>query len=140
MYLTYLEYKDMGGTLDETTFNDFEFTASSTIDWYTFGRLRNVEPVSEVVKRCEYHVIKLLVDVAGLNPSSSEDESSESGIVRAVSSESNDGVSVSYNVLSARDALENSKTQIEQTIRRELAYVVDALGRKVLYRGYYPGE
>ena len=140
MYLTYLEYKAMGGTLDETTFNDFNFEASSVIDWYTFGRLKDVSPVDETVKRCEYHIIKLLTQQESLNPSADASGSSTDGIEKAVASQSNDGVSISFNVLSAKDALENNKLKVEQTIQRELAYVVDSLGRKVLYRGLYPNE
>lgn len=139
MYLTYLEYKAMGGTLDETTFNDFEFEAASTLDWYTFGRLKNITPVSETVKRCEYHIIKLLVQQASLMPSGSG-ESSSSGVNTYIASQSNDGVSISYSVLNAKDALEMSKEQVEQVIQRDLAFVVDSLGRKVLYRGIYPNE
>ena len=30
MYLSYLEYQEYGGTLDETAFNDLEYDAEST--------------------------------------------------------------------------------------------------------------
>jgi hypothetical protein len=32
MYLTYSEYQDMGGTLDEVTFNDLEFEAEALVN------------------------------------------------------------------------------------------------------------
>ena len=41
MYLAYEDYQNMGGTLDETAFNDFEFEAETIVDWYTFNRLHN---------------------------------------------------------------------------------------------------
>ena len=39
MYLTYDEYQNMGGTLVETTFEEYEFTAECIVNWYTFNRL-----------------------------------------------------------------------------------------------------
>ena len=41
MYLTYAEYTNMGGTLSETTFNDYEFRAEALINYATFNRLAN---------------------------------------------------------------------------------------------------
>ena len=43
MYLTYAEYQEYGGTLDETTFNNLEFDAESTVNWCTFNRLKRPE-------------------------------------------------------------------------------------------------
>ena len=34
MYLTYADYQNMGGTLDETAFNDFEYEAETIVNWY----------------------------------------------------------------------------------------------------------
>ena len=34
-YLTYDEYSEMGGTLDETLFNTLVLDAQAYIDWYT---------------------------------------------------------------------------------------------------------
>ena len=46
MYITYEQYKNYGGTLDEATFNEYEFEARSWVNWYTFNRLEN-DDVSE---------------------------------------------------------------------------------------------
>ena len=35
MYLTYIEYQNMGGTLAETAFTDIEFEAETIINYYT---------------------------------------------------------------------------------------------------------
>ena len=43
MYLTYEEYQAYGGQLDETSFNDLEYDAESTVNWYTFNRLKKPE-------------------------------------------------------------------------------------------------
>ena len=42
-YLTYEEYKSLGGTLDLMPFNLLEFEARKEIDKRTFGRLVNLE-------------------------------------------------------------------------------------------------
>ena len=139
MYLTYLEYQNYGGTADETTFNDLEFEASSVVDWYTFNRLQNENEYLEAVKRCVYKIIQYIVaqqQVNGLDTASAQNNSEGAGIA----SQSNDGVSVSYNVLNAKDVVENSKTQIKQIVDQYLSAVKNSLGQKVLYRGVYPNE
>lgn len=142
MYLTFSEYAAYGGTLDETTFNDLEFEASAQVDWYTFGRLKKMDSSEypESLKRCMYKLIQLLqaqgeVDGTG-TPSSSS--SSAGGV--GVASQSNDGVSISYNILSAQSVVENVKAQSQKVINQYLSNVKDSLGRKVLYRGVYPDE
>jgi len=139
MYLTYLEYQNYGGTADETTFNDLEFEASSVVDWYTFNRLQNENEYPEAVKRCVYKIIQYIVaqqQVNGLDTASAQNNSEGAGIA----SQSNDGVSVSYNVLNAKDVVENSKAQIKQIVDQYLSAVKNSLGQKVLYRGVYPNE
>lgn len=140
MYLSYSEYQAMGGTLTQTTFNDFEFEASSVVDWYTFGRLKKFTEYPDALKKCMYHIIKLLENQAMLNGVATSDGASDTSATATIASQSNDGVSVSYNVLSAKDLLESNQKAVEQTVQRYLAYVMDSLGRKVLYRGIYPDE
>lgn len=139
MYLTYLEYKAYGGTLDETTFNDIEFEAQSIVDWYTFNRLQKEDTLPEAVKRCVYKIMQYIQAQSSVN-GLSDPNSSADGIGAGIASQSNDGVSVSYNVLSAQAVMNNSNAQIEQTIRQYLSSVTNSLGRKVLYRGVYPDE
>ena len=144
MYLSFAEYQSMGGTLTQTTFNDFEFEAETVVDWYTFGRLKKFNPSDypEALKKCMYHIIKLIENQAVLNgmATASTSSASDAGVMTTIASQSNDGVSVSYNVLSAKDLLDSNTKSVEQTIRRYLSYVVDSLGRKVLYRGIYDDE
>lgn len=149
LYLTYDEYTEMGGTLEETTFNDFEFEAESIINWYTFNRLKNETSLPDAVKRCMYRLIsiaKLKADALQLGLSMSETASSTSGTATAmIRSQSNDGVSVSYNVLSASEIFDVLQVkgkggEIDQLVQRYLQDVVNSLGQKVLYRGFYPGE
>lgn len=138
MYLTYTEYQNMGGTLDETTFNDFEFEAEAQIDWYTFNRLKNETEFPEAVKRCMYHLIKLLQQKA--QASVVDGQSADGTITAGVASQSNDGVSISFNTLSAKDMVETAKAEIADCINKYLQGVMNSLGQKVLYRGIYPNE
>ena len=139
MYLLYSEYVNMGGMLDETLFNELEFEAETQVDWYTFNRLQNEKELPERLKRCMYALISIIYKVQQASMLG-DDGSGDSSINAAVASQSNDGVSISYNVVSAKDAVELSKNQIESTIQKYLQGVMNSLGRKVLYRGLYPGE
>lgn len=141
MYLTYDEYIDMGGVSDDTVFReyeDLEFEARSVIDWYTFSRLQKETVYPEAVKRCMYKLISLIQEQRQamiVNPKSSD------GTVRgSIASESNDGVSASYNVLSAKEAVESIQNSLKTTVNMYLQGVKDSLGHKLLYRGVYADE
>ena len=138
MYLTYEEYTTMGGTLEETAYGEFEFEARAVIDWYTFCRLQTEETYPEAVKRCMYKLIGLIRDrqQAMVVGSQSVDGSVQAGITN----ESNDGVSTSYNTMSAKDAAESIQKELETTIRMYLQGVKNSLGHKLLYRGVYANE
>ena len=146
MYLTYEQYIQYGGTLDESAFDMYEFEAAFKIDYYTFNRLKKdlgfdgqSENVKEAVKRCEYRLIDLMQmrDVA--NAVSGEGESGSS-VIAGFASQSNDGVSISYNVLSASEASANAQTEIDGTIRMYLGFCRNSLGQRLLYRGIYADE
>lgn len=137
MYLTYEEYQAMGGTLDEATFNDLEFEAEALVNWYTFNRLKNDTTFPEELKKLMKYLIGLAYSQSGiLDASGSGDGTSN----KAIASQSNDGVSISYNVLSAKDLMESVKLQSEQAIKMYLQNVMNEAGRKLLYRGLYPNE
>ena len=141
MYLTFSEYVAYGGTItDETTFNDIEFEAQSIVDWYTFNRLQKDTEFPEPVKRCVYKIIQFIQAQSSVNGVGNPDDTSSDGVGAGIASQSNDGVSISYNILSAKEVMENSKAQIEQTIKQYLSAVTNSLGHKVLYRGIYPDE
>lgn len=138
MYLTYAEYQDMGGTLDETTFEEFEFEARCKVDWWTFNRLKNEEVYPEALQRCMYKLIKLIQQTQ--QAAALDGESSDSASSAGIASYSNDGVSISYNVMSASQAAELASKEIDACICQYLGDVKNSLGQKVLYRGLYPGE
>ena len=141
MYLTYAEYQELGGTLSESVFSDCEMEAETLIDWYTFNRLKNEVNVSEDVKKCVYLLIKYIALQSGIDGSNNINaDGTISTLKGGIASESNDGVSRSYNVLSAQELMDNAKSKIDSIIKMGLSSVVNSLGRKVLYRGLYPGE
>ena len=146
MYLTYEEYQSYGGQLDETSFNDLEFDAESTINWFTFNRLYKEEWAdaleTEQLKRCVYQLIRIKqleneLLMGGLGGGGIGWEKGP-GIVK----ESNDGVTTEYNVLSSGDLLAyaNGTRPKKDIIDRYLSSIVNDLGRRLLYRGIYPGE
>lgn len=141
MYLTYYEYQAFGGTLDNATFNEFEFEARALVDWVTFNRLQGQGNYPEAVKRCMYALIKYIQSQqATLAMPSSSSSPSGSSLQAGIASQSNDGVSISYNVLSASEIVSSSKDAMRDIIHQYLQGVTNELGRKVLYRGLYPGE
>ena len=140
MYLTYAEYVNMGGTEEETAFNNLEFEAESLINWYTFNRLKNEDSYPEEVKRLMYYIINLLVSTRNAMNISSSGSVSSPQELNNIKSQSNDGVSVSYQTLSANDLIDKNKKAIEEAVDRYLQGVVNSLGQKLLYRGLYKGE
>ena len=135
MYLTYEEYTTMGGTLDEATFNNFEFEAEVFINWITFNRLKNEETQSNEVKRTVYSLINLLMTKHSIL-SGSEGNSSDAP---AVSME-NDGVSVTYSTLSGAELFDKLSADARNIVLRYLNGVKNSQGKIVTYRGLYEDE
>lgn len=89
-YLTYNEYRTLGGTLDETPFNLLEYEARKEIDRETLGRLINLKVQSEDTKMCMFQLISLYqsinngVDISGnvINYSNKQIASTISAVVR----------------------------------------------------------
>lgn len=148
MYLTYAEYIEYGGTLDETTFQDLEYDAEIEINWYTFNRLKREEWKSALnspeLKRCVYQLIRLKQMENELLSSSTGGIGVGVGWTKeaGITQESNDGVTTKYNTLSSGDLMtyfNGSKTKAD-LVNKYLNSIVNELGRKLLYRGIYPGE
>lgn len=121
-YLTYQEYKALGGTLDEMPFKLLEFNARMKIDERTFGRLVNKGQEYQEVKLCIYNMIAIL------NSYSSYDTQN-----KAISSESTDGYSVSYGT-PQKSTTEAKNSELEDAVDTYLSnLIVDNV--PVLYRG-----
>ena len=121
-YLTYQEYKALGGTLDEMPFKLLEFNARKKIDERTFGRLVDKGQEYKEVKLCVYNMITTL------NSYSSYDTQN-----KAISSESTDGYSISYGT-PQKSTTEAKNSELEDVIDTYLSnLIVDDV--RVLYRG-----
>lgn len=62
-YLTYNEYRALGGTIELTPFNLLEFEARKEIDKRTLGRLVNLKEQTENTKMCVLQLINLRVSI-----------------------------------------------------------------------------
>lgn len=141
MYLTYNEYKTLGGKLEEPEFTGFEFDAENLIDWYTFNRLHTggkyPDTYPEAVKRCVFQ----LIGIAEQKQQALSLGADQNGnTTAAVASQSNDGVSISFNTMSASQVFDTLKNETSRTIYVTLNGVTNELGRKLLYRGIYPDD
>ena len=138
MYISFEEYQEMGGTKDETTFTNLEFEARAIIDWYTFDRLKKQTTQCEEVKRCMFYLMTQLSDLADAKNAALS--FGMDATKKSVASQSNDGVSISYNTISYAELAKGLLESEGLTIKRYLQGVVNELGHKVLYRGIYPDE
>lgn len=107
-YLTYNEYKALGGELDLTPFNLLEYDARKEIDKETLGRLINLDKQKKEVKMCMWELINLQISI-------------------------NNGVDISGNVINYTNR-EIVKTKVD-TIRRYLLNCELEDGTPYLYRG-----
>lgn len=139
MYLTYEEYIEMGGTLEEATFDDYEFRAEALVNYVTFNRLANDAVIPDKVKRVIKYIIDMVQKKADALSLGNGENSSESGSVY-ITSQSNDGVSVSYNGMASTDVFSLCDDEIQSAIQVYLYGVMNEAGRYLLYRGLYKGE
>lgn len=129
MYLTYFEYQEMGGALDNAAFERFAFRSESLINKYTYGRLINETDIPKAVKR----VIFELVSIAERQ----EQALSNKG---AVTSYSNDGVSETYSLISPDTVYQSLGSQVGDIITQGLSGVYNSKKQRLLYKGRYADE
>lgn len=140
MYLSHAEYTALGGTLDPITFEEFEFHAETLINWYTFNRLKNDKDFPIEVRRLTKYLIDIAQKQADALNLGATLIATDDGTHTHITQQSNDGVSVSYNGMSAADLFESCKDQMINAVKRYLQGVKNELGQLVLYRGLYRGE
>ena len=136
MYLSYTEYQSMGGTLTENIFVDYEFRAESLINYRTFNRLVKDTSFPMQVKR----LVKYIIDLVDKQSSAMSLGNNGNTSNAYVTSQSNDGVSISYNGMSSTDLFALCDKDIQASINRYLQGVTNSAGRNLLYRGLYEGE
>ena len=56
-YLTYNEYQNMGGTLDEVAFNSLLLDVESKVNYLTNGRIAKLDTIPQAVKTLIYKLI-----------------------------------------------------------------------------------
>lgn len=147
MYLQYITYQRMGGTLDETTFEDLEYEAETIVNWYTFNRLKGEEKYPDELERCMYRIIHLLqleYEALSLGKSASDDDENATS-PEYIKSQSNDGVSASYSSVDASDLLDrllnhDKNNPFMNAVFRYLQGVRNSKGKRLTYRGVYPDE
>lgn len=119
-YLTYQEYKGLGGTLDLTPFNVLEFEARRRIDELTHNRLVGGKNIPEEVKICEFKIIDNIL------------KSYEEIDSRGKNSETVGSYSVSYS--DAQKIIEDKQDEINDLVRNNL-YGVIYNGEHLIYCG-----
>lgn len=120
-YLTYQEYHDLGGTLQENpSFNLLEFEARRIIDVRTFNRLKDSTNIPNEVKLCVFDLINSLDSFSkSINGTASNGN---------VASENIDGYSVSY-------VTSNQIKEIVESRNKELGNIVSTYLLGVVYNG-----
>lgn len=121
-YLTYEEYKSLGGTLGEMPFNILELKARQVINERTQNRLKDIEKIPQEVKICVYDLINTMNKYNLSNNSTSSN----------ISSENTDGYSVTYK--SGTELTEEQKKQYDDVMETDL-YGVIVDNTPILYLG-----
>lgn len=122
-YLTYDEYVNYGGTMDEADFTVAEFKARSRIDWLTMARVQKMKAVPEEVKLAMMVIMKV-------DSKFSATAQVESAIV---SSFSTDGYSESYGSIFEQAGYADK--QVNREVTKMLFGVVDDYGEPLIFRG-----
>ena len=114
MYITYEEYKTMGGKLDETAFSIYGYEAEMKIKSATFDRINKP---SDAVKHCMVRITDII---------------SNADITNAkISSFSHDGLSQTFSQLSSEDY----KKEVNKIIRTYLINETSDDGTPLMYCG-----
>ena len=122
-YLTYEEYKALGGTLDLLPFNLLEYEARRKINIRTFNRLVGIDEIPQEVKMCEYKMINSINEDIKANSNGN------------VASESIDGYSVSYITGSQiEETMKAKNNELDDIITTYLAMVI-VNGQHLIYCG-----
>ena len=126
-YLTYEEYRALGGTLDLMPFNILEYEVRRKIDIRTQNRLKNLDIIPQEVKMCENRMINS-VDSYVKSINSIEENGSKTSI-------STDGYSESYATpMQIKEIISSKQVELEDIMRSYLIGVV-ANNEHIMYVG-----
>jgi len=123
-YLTYSEYQELGGNLDQMPFNLLEYELRKRLDLYTKRRLVDETDIPNEVKLCMF---KMINDV--------NKYASDSGINMNYTQETTDGYSITYAGPQAIQQLIGAKQfELNDTMMSYL-YGVVINNEHLIYRG-----
>lgn len=124
-YLSYQEYIELGGTLEEVPFNELEYECERIIDSRTQNRLKKADEIPQEVKILENKMIQSLHDYyISLNKTQS-----------GISSENIDGYSVTYIPSTQVGQLVEGNTEILQDLISTYLFGVIVNNEHLLYIG-----
>ena len=124
-YLSYEEYQELEGTLDEVPFNELEYECRRIIDSRTQNRLKNADEIPQEVKMLENKMIQTLQGYyVSLNKAQS-----------GVASENTDGYSVSYISSNQISQLIEGKIDVLQDLVSTYLFGVIVNNEHLLYCG-----
>lgn len=133
-YLSYTEYRLLGGSIDIMPFNLLEFEVRKILDGRTQRRLIGIEEIPEEVKLC---VNKMVSTVSGYISATNIDDTND--VNKNISSENTDGYSVSYVTVDqvlekAQGIIKSKQAELEDIMMNYLSTtIVD--GNSILYLG-----
>lgn len=124
-YLTYAEYKSLGGSLEPTPFNLLEFEARKKIDKRTQNRLHGISDIPQDVKLCMFNLINKVEKYA----------KTINEIQGNKASENIDGYSVSYITSSSiKEIIVSKDKELDGIIYDDLFGVI-VNGEHLIYDG-----
>lgn len=124
-YLSYEEYQELGGTLDEVPFNELEYECRRIIDSRTQNRLKDADEIPQEVKMLEN---KMIQNLQGYYISLNKAQS-------GVASENTDGYSVSYISSNQISQLIEGKIDVLQDLVSTYLFGVIVNNEHILYMG-----
>ena len=128
-YLTFTEYKGLGGTLAEMPFNLLEFESRRLIDIRTHNRLKDVENknIPQAVKLCIFDLIETINSYIVSIDSAKGDSN--------IASENIDGYSVTYvKSTQIKEIIQSKSAEIDDIIETYLLLIVFD-GEHLMYLG-----
>ena len=126
-YLTYEEYKSLGGNLDSPSFDLLEFHARNQIDLRTQNRLVGEIEIPEKVKICDFDLIEKIYSYAESTKKIDENN--------GIASFNSDGYSETYITQSEIKEIIKSKNAELQDIMMVDLYGVIVNGEHILFNG-----
>lgn len=125
-YLTYDEYRRMGGELDETDFSAKEQEAEMEINFLTDRRLVLDTAIPQEVKNLVFNLIDLIGQKSAY-------ETTDKGMMLSAS---NDGVTATYAKQTAQEFLDGYEDNLKKMIVKYLYGLTNQAGESLIYRGW----